>query len=252
MANEKIISMHIEKTGGTSMMRFFCDLYGPENVYFYHPRVGFKRQDQDSAYLRRTVIGDVIKDIVRRCPRIYRTIRASLHRRESKSSEYKVPQNFSVIHGHFSYGDICVPGAMYVTVLREPLQRNRSHFDDVSKWNGVVYTPSSKLSYSQFAFHESLVNFHAKRIGVHGLKPFSYVGMTERLEEYCRLFDPYGRVRLQKLNKSLTPSVSEPQHDFLSRFMNTHALDYKLYSEASERFINYAGNDSLLANMAKL
>jgi hypothetical protein len=232
MANERIVSIHIEKTGGTSMMRFFCDLYGPHNVFFYHPRVGFRRQDEDSAHTRRTIIGDIVKDIVRRYPRVYRAIRTFLHSRESKSSSFNVPQHFSVIHGHFAYGAIEIPGARYATVLREPQERCRSHFDDIHKWNQVVHRAAAQLSYPQFAFHESFVNFQAKRVGGLELSAFTYIGTTNNLNEYCRLFDSHGKVKLHKLNKTQTPSSIVSDADFTARFVKAHALDYQLYSTA--------------------
>jgi len=234
LRNDRIVSIHIEKTAGTSLLDFFCKVYGPQNVFFYHPKIGFLRQDKDPARLRRSYLGDWLKSILLQCPSLYKLMRGTIHKRERQTIDFTIPSTFSVIHGHFSPDDFSVNAASYVTVFRDPLQRTRSHFDDMKKWRGVVSNSCADLSFEEFALHESMVNFQTKRIRGKDLCSFCHFGITEDFDRYCRNFDRSGCIGLRRFNQSKKPNKISVSPSFLRRFEIAHREDIQLYQRAKQ------------------
>ena len=126
--SERYVSLHVEKTAGISMRRFFDQRYGPENVYHYIPGEGFIRSDNDPTVARLNPQVDRIKRVLVQAPGVYRVLRKLLHATEKKEVLRDLPVDFCVIHGHFTYEQMrAVPGS-FVTVMREPIERTASHY----------------------------------------------------------------------------------------------------------------------------
>ena len=60
-SESRFLSLHIEKTGGVSLRKFFIDLYGPREVYFFNPNTGFTSAESFPGLARMTPWGERIR-----------------------------------------------------------------------------------------------------------------------------------------------------------------------------------------------
>lgn len=242
MTKERYLSVHIEKTGGLSLRRFFVDLYGPQEVFFYDTSNGFIRADQLPAMKRLTPRVDRVKMLLLVNPvsrLLYPYIRKVIKALENPTVETQIPEEFSIIHGHFSPGDIAVDNAKLVTVFREPLNRTLSHFrfwlDSHAKGISLPSWFDPEMHFEDFALSSHMSNLQARYVGEDGLEQFEHVGVTRQLNEYCQFFDPTQSTPLPWLNRSrktFTPDLNEA---FIKQFRSNNVLDYAFYSQALER-----------------
>ncbi len=194
MTNERFVSSHIEKTGGISMKRFFVDLYGPEQVFSYHPkRDRFVRADQDPVMGRLTPESYKIKSLLLSNSLgrwVYPYMRKLIKAVERPVFQMGIPEEFSVIHGHFSPSDVDISDARLVTVFREPLERTVSHYrfwkDCLVRGEPTPEWFNAGMSFEDFALSSHMSNFQSRRIGEGGLEQFEHVGATEKLSDFCR------------------------------------------------------------------
>lgn len=240
---ERLLSVHIPKTGGISLLKFWMDLYGCENVYQHHTRRGFIRSDQLPGAGRLNPKAEKIKKVLFTNPygqKIYPTLRTILHALEKKPYNPNPPEDFAIIHGHFQPDELVLPNTKFVTVMREPLDRAMSNYvfwiSMYKKGDKMPAWFSDKTSFREFVGNSEQINFQATYLNGRGLDSFAHVGVTEDLEGYSRIFDPEGKVILQKLNKAViaTPFI-EP--DLVEEFKEANKIDYALYQNAKLRSI---------------
>ncbi len=237
----RFVSPHIEKTGGISLMKFFIDLYGPEMVYQYMPETGFIRADKNPTVARLNPKSERIKSLLLANPlsrKMYPFLRRLIHNAEHPISVCEVPDNFAIIHGHFSPAEAPVKDAKLITVFREPLVRTLSHYnywvEAEQKGAQTAEWFSPHMSFAEFALNEHMVNFQSKRIGPAGIGQFEHIGITEDLSAYCKIFDPEGCVPLPWLNKTHTMRQEGNNFDpnFISEYNDHHSDDIELYQSA--------------------
>ena len=237
--NERLLSVHIPKTGGISLQKFWMDLYGPEHVYIYNGE-GFVRSDLLPGAKRLNPKAERIKIFLYRNPigqKLYPVLRKALHRMERTVADPDPPKDFSVIHGHFMPHQVEVSNPKLVTVLRNPLARTISHYRFLlSSAKKGDKTPEwlDSASFADFIRREEFINFQAKYLGLKGPSGLWQIGITEELEAYCRIFDPKGSISLPKLNIGVArfPNIEQV---LVEEFKEENKTDYKLYKEAQNR-----------------
>lgn len=247
-AERPFASIHIPKTGGVSLRKFWCDLYGPENIVLYsHDTKQFHRPIQDGIFQRTNPAVYILRDVlaVSRFSSLYRLLVAVDRKRRDRTGFDELPSDFAVVHGHFSPNFIrdAFPTIQLLTVVREPLERTLSGYFYLRKVESLRdhrlppwYTRG--MTFEEFAFLEPMVNYQTKFLAGFPLSEFSTVGTTDALECFCRTFDRDGQVSVSKLNSSSRSPLSLPD-EFVSRFKEAYTQDYQLYQEAQcMRFLN--------------
>lgn len=245
MGNERIVSTHVVKTAGTSVLAFYRDTFGAENVYSY------KHQPDGSAHF--ICLGDSIKEQhlntafaetikhyllkTRAGQLIYHLIRNGANNVLPAVLTHDLPpEEFSVIHGHFRADQFDIPDAKHVVVLRRPDRRVFSHFNF---YNGLAatggrlptdFTPG--MSFEEFIQLDAQINLQAQYLGSRPLKDFDHIGITEQLDQFCRYFEPAGKANIPHLNRSVNFAPPEIAGSTWELFRELNELDYRLYSEA--------------------
>lgn len=246
MPERVLINPHIEKTAGRSTRRALIGSYGAESVLLY--RSASDGLIRASDRIRRAEeTPDVIAKKVVRNPALYpfmwaaRLTVAKLERHREHPAD-ELPQNFSAISGHFS-GDRFVDSvppeeADYVSVVREPLDRMRSHYQHWRDTGGkasfrlkLPYKPN--MGFEEFAFLEELRNYQTTSLGVDPSR-YRLIGVLEQLPAFL---EELGLVE----NPRETPHVGgaiysgDYNHDegFVVDFKDFHAADYELYQNTA-------------------
>lgn len=248
-----IASVHIPRTGGSSVRKFWLDLYGPDKVWLYSIDTGgFHSPVEDGIFSRGNPTLYFIRDILAtaRLSRLYRLINQIAYQRREAKKSIDLPPDFRVVHGHFSPDFIMnkAGGIRLVTVIRDPLERTLSGYFFLRNLEPVEdkrMPPWYKrgMSFEEFAFSKEMVNYQTKFLGDHNLSIFDLVGTTDQLECFCRFFNPRGGVGVSRLNSSNRPRICLTE-DFLSCFRDTYSLDYNLYETAQRRVLEISNAGS--------
>ncbi|OGK15717.1 hypothetical protein A2774_00535 [Candidatus Roizmanbacteria bacterium RIFCSPHIGHO2_01_FULL_39_12c] len=235
-----ITSVHIPKTGGVSLKKFWVDLFGAENVFFSYPNKGglyraseeglFRQPNPFMYQLKRRLIETNLGRFLYQS--IYKATRpniAILH-------DEIVPPECKVVHGHFTPDHFAktIKDARLVTVLREPLDRAKSHYKYLRDHVRIMAIKKEffrpNMSFEEFAELPYQTNYQYRHLHGVSLNKFDVVGTMKALDCYCKNFDPEGNVSLSKLNTTAGDvSVSE---QFKNRFQQLNSLDYQIYNEA--------------------
>lgn len=134
-------SVHVPRTGGSSLRKFWIDLYGPEKVLLYSRETErFHRAEDDGMLSRANPVLYFLRDIMVACNlnRFYRLIRdLDYQRRRVKEYSGGDYSEFRVIHGHFPpvlITDLVKGDVSFVTVIRDPLERTLSAYFFYANW----------------------------------------------------------------------------------------------------------------------
>lgn len=241
-----IASVHIPRTGGSSVRKFWLDFYGSDKVWLYSIDTGgFHRAAEDGIFSRGNPALYFVRDILvtSRLSRLYRLINQIAHQRREARKSIDLPPDFRVVHGHFSPNFIMgkAGDVRLVTVIRDPLERTLSGYFFLRNLEPVEdrrmppwYKPD--MPFEEFAFLDDMINYQTKFLKGYDLSLFDLVGTTDQLACFCRFFDPQGRVGVARLNSSNRPEMRLTE-DFLSHFRDTYSLDYNLYEAAQQRVL---------------
>lgn len=156
-----------------------------------------------------------------------------------------LPDDFRVITGHFSgakFEDVLPPeAAEYISVLRDPLKRTKSHFEHWKRSHGLaqfrIMVPfDSKMEFNEFAFLPELQNYQAQAIGM-ALSEYRLVGTLDYLSEFM---EELGLVQSEQevpnFNRGHYNRTSNYSPDFVSRFEEFHNQDYELFQAVQDRW----------------
>ena len=229
---ERILVVHIMKTAGTSLRRMLQEEYGPRRVYPGDPH---------------------LKKLPGGC---YPSAKAVLE-------NFRALPPHNVLVGHFTAAladQLPVPYRT-ATFLREPIQRSLSHLGHVSKLWGT--TPAKLLDDSEFV-STRIADFQTRALGadeacdpqevsvgddrmlgraIRRLETMDFVGLTERFEDSCRIFDQRfgtGISRFIRRENVLRPEGNELA-ELIPRLEPFVRRDRLLYETAVVRFNSSRG-----------
>lgn len=246
-AKKIIVNVHIEKTAGTSLLKFFEQTLGKERVAFYDPKTDsiIKVSDLlvspsnsyiDKSQLKSYAFWPIIKGL-------FFTVQS--HKRYRNT----VPEGVAVIHGHFTADrfDSILPGAISTIVIRDPLARMQSQYNHWKRAKGrsqwrVMIPFNPDMKFEEYALLPEMKNYQVVACAGKDLRSFTIVGLTEQLETFTEnlhsLFIseglisqiiPYMKVKNMNQNKKAYESITS---SFEKTFYNFHKDDYVLYEQA--------------------
>jgi hypothetical protein len=160
--------------------------------------------------------------------------------------------NQNIVYGHFlpikHLGKNLDRSVKLTTILRDPLERMRSHY---VFWNAGVFEhylwdkmKAQNWSFSDFAFSPEMRNFYSQ-YSIHvPVERYDYIGLYENLEVSVR--GCFAALGLGLPNNSVVPHTNASQEqpvDLISRidrdaFRQWHAEDYAFYGAAKQLFHN--------------
>jgi hypothetical protein len=247
-----LISAHIEKTAGTSLLAAFERRYGADHVVRYQSVTEeFVRLSDDK--LRRTKQSiDLLKDALNHHPKLLATIgdiRTALMRSQTETDTLKpssqkhcIPPEIEVIHGHFpaDHFDNVYADPRVIMVFRNPLNRLVSQFLHWQRTKGRVafelHIPfDPNLDFESYALLEANANLQARRLNGKPLDSLHAIGVAEKLGDFLQKLQ-FPADRQSHLNKS--PRGASVQlrtrlkRSFIGKFAEVHAEDYTLYRHA--------------------
>ena len=92
--NDRIVSIHIKKTAGTSVYVFFKQIYGDKNIYLYYPTLGgLFRADKDPIGKLRNV------PVLVKLKRVFRSTRLGKYVYEQLNNLIKPPTLIPIDEG---------------------------------------------------------------------------------------------------------------------------------------------------------
>lgn len=257
--------VHIEKTAGTSIRNAVEEAVGKENVYVYSPQAdrltrsseGLKPVtspllDKIRLGFSNPVIGPLFMLVYPKLSSRYK------ERIRNSSSELSVPDDAKVVFGHFAADrfDNILPSntdTLRAVVIREPLERMRSHYDHWKRtqanedWR--VHVNFKKLPFQDFALLPEMQNYQSQALAGNDINTFDIVGTSEYAEEFTNTFIeamvnaglalPNGAEKVNHKRYNQTPNnrkttVEGLDATFIQQFQTFHSEDYRLYARASQ------------------
>lgn len=251
MKNKRVhLSIHIERTAGTSLLAELVKEYGADRTLIYQPQTDRLLRVSDipispaskflnnlkykleGTLLLRTIYNWYDK-VVKWDKAVFKWI-----------SPEKIPEETAAIHGHFSPQRFrgLVENPMMTVVLRDPLERMISHYFHWKRTGGKagwrIETPfDPSLGFVQFARREEMHNFQSKVLAGKKLQDFDYVGVTKNLDYFL------GKIRGNNHGKApnMHSVAKKPKYaelgiteGFIKKFKKYNAKDYKNYSLATQ------------------
>ena len=243
--NKSYVSIHIPRTGGTSLREFFPRLFGPENTYFYYPNMGglFRSDNQPVHFVQFNPRMQKLRDLMlysKPGQLLYSDLYEVLNMLR-KDRKITLPDGGKIIHGHFRPSRIELHNHLLITVVRDPLERTKSHYRWINQAieeglkSPATYWFNPQMTFEDFALSERLVNFQAKWIGSN-LDQFHHVGITENIDKYVAQLTPTGNnLLLNRLNCFERTIEISTSSQFLEKFKQIYKDDYNIYNEAMSR-----------------
>lgn len=250
------VSLHIERTGGTTVDKILQRLYSPRHVFHYDPiNEVFICSKHVREFAASNALTEHLKTIALKHPAVMPIINVFFLRvLKEKARRYGVsPDNFpddcQVVHGHFCADMFKDFSSKSMTVLlRSPFERMISQYNrwlvtrGTSPWRKrIPFEPT--VTFEEYALYETHLNWQSQAVGAFTLDDFAVVGTTEHMNDFIHQvvlmvksnktknnasasFD----MRLNAADTSLDTSTYER---FRTEFQKAHAQDCDLYNQAS-------------------
>ncbi|MDE0952831.1 MAG: sulfotransferase family 2 domain-containing protein [Halioglobus sp.] len=219
-----IISLHSPKAGGISFKELLHTHFG----------TGFMPDYKDRPISKS--LGERRADV------------KQFHERfELEKANYK-KTNVQCIHGHFlpyKYSKlISDPNTIFVTWLRDPLERLASHYhfwqrDYNEETAGALRKKMMKESWSfeKFCFSEDVKNIYSQFLWSFPIEQFDFIGITEHFDSdaiyFANNFLKLDNIKIERSN--VNPSKKKSYYsdsNFIKKLREFHSKDYELYNYA--------------------
>ena len=259
MIESRLLSVHIEKTAGTSIQDLLETILGKDRVLIYNPIADTLTRACDLRVQRTNTVHDILRLRVANtalAPIInyaYRWLTTSVLKPKTVPIS-NLPNNFSAIHGNFAANrfDSQIAHSLLAVVFRDPLERMESQFIHWQRTKGIaewrVRVPyDSTLEFEHYALLPQLQNFQSQALGGKDLDAFAIVGITKNLDTFSlELIRALEQNRLARHSSSeyhvkrlnVTPQRQQGENhgaSFLKQFREFHEQDYLLYERAKKR-----------------
>lgn len=241
LEDEKIItSIHIPKTAGISLKKFWVDLYGVENTFFLYPnKGGLYRASSEGTFRQPSPAMYQIKNILLSTEigrLLYKVLYKNTKTKTATIDEKLLPVECKVVHGHFTPNHFknTITDARLVTVLRDPLERAKSHYKYLEAHSKIMAIDPQYfirgMSFEDFTMLPYQINFQSSYLNDLSLSSFDAVGTVNDLNCYCKKFDLNEKLQVAKLNTTIGEVFVSEQ--FKEKFKKMNRNDYDLYTEA--------------------
>jgi hypothetical protein len=252
------LSIHIERTGGTTLMGALETLYGAEHVLLYKAgKDKFIRMSDVPVLSPAHPLLNKIKNAFEGTPvlHFFYTIYIKFVQRSDKLLPWidldAIPEDIAALHGHFELDQVesRFENPYTTVILREPLERMVSQFLHWRKTGGrpgwrVSVPFDEKITFEQYAFRSEFANYQTRALGGKSVAEIDLVGITPYTNAFIKAL-------LGKKNKrAKIISVNQLMHkpgyrklgitqQMVERFRDVNALDYRNYELATERVGEY-------------
>ncbi len=251
------MSVHIEKTAGTSLQKLLCDLFEPSQILIYSTYTDSVLRASNSLSQKRTSqSGDMLRQFLSKnhlSPLVHQIALLMMRVNRHKFSSADLPNGWTAIHGHFKADkfDASIPNPTYITILRDPLARMISHYKYWKSSEGIinhrVRIPYSRsMGFVDFAFHPMNTNYQTQALANKPLENFSLLGTTEnyglfaiQLAYLAKKMGYSQKVEINTPHLNRSPQRSDDgqfvfNQKFLSQFQAHHTQDYENYLKVAE------------------
>lgn len=250
MVERRLLSVHIEKTGGTSVRGALVQHFGPERVLLYDRMNDAVMRASERTIQRENPRVDEIIRRLKQVPLLSQVRRLHLLFKEASEQDLRfppeqLPDDFDVLHGHLDIERFegIFKNPRLITVVRDPLERMISHYQHAGVIKGKSRIPppgfSKSMEFEEFSMLPSLQNFQTRRLGGKTLSDFYLVGTTEKLPDFLLALGLINKGDSTPfLNKGVGRSRSSVSitAGFRRLFETQHALDYETYANARDSF----------------
>lgn len=245
------LSIHIERTGGTSLLGELEAFYGPERILIYSASKDKLMRMSDIPVSPANESLSKIKAFIERTKFlsfIYQLYMTVLRKSDDVFTWYdpeNIPNDVDAIQGHFSPDRFSqlLPTAFTSVVLRDPLERMISQFLHWQRAGGdmgfrvaIPYDP--EMTFEEYAFQEELINFQTRALGSLAIDDFDLVGITPRLDRFVAKI--IGKPHQEEFQSTQVNYMGQkPKHKelgitpaLIKKFKKVNAEDYKNYQRA--------------------
>jgi len=242
-----VVNVHIEKTAGTSLLKFFERTVGKDRIAFYDPITDSLTKVSDLPW---SPSNDLVDRLQLKSYAFWPVLKNAYYSLYSKKNQKKVSMNnIAIVHGHFTADrfDKEYPDAIRTVVIRDPLKRMHSQYDHWKRAKGrsqwrVMVPYESTLSFEEYAMLPVMRNYQMKALAGKDLTDFTLVGVTNRLSAYTNalynLLLSEGQISreiplngIEKLNQHKN-NHEVKLSSFEKDFNAFHKEDYDLFRQA--------------------
>ncbi|MBS1249538.1 MAG: hypothetical protein MAG431_01118 [Chloroflexi bacterium] len=247
------ISVHIERTGGTSLVAEFEEIYGAEKILIYSTLTkklvrlsdipvspASESLSKVKAFIERTAILSFFY-------RIYLSVVDNINGVVPWIELDEIPDDAAVIKGHFRpdlFAEL-IPSSFTSVVLREPLTRMISQYRHWKRAGGdmgfrveIPYDP--EMTFEEYAFREELANFQTRALGMMKVDEFDLVGITSNLDKFVArlkglpLQENFEATQVNYIGHEADYEELGITPQIIEKFKEFNAEDYENYQKAVE------------------
>lgn len=251
-------NLHIEKCGGTSVLKVLEQNYGPTHVLVYDGITGtFSRSSDRGISSTNTLLHSIKRSFGESplLPLIYQFyLKICKAREKGEKPRYEIadlPSDTRAITGHFTM-DILNEGPEKLTdftslVLRDPLERMISQYRHWFRNGGsngwrldLPFDP--ELSFAEYAFRPEFQNHQSVAMGDWRLEDFDVVGVTNYMDCYISSISSRDQITAPVLNASPSkPNLLELgiTEEVIELFRDFNSEDYENYEQATRLVCPY-------------
>jgi len=259
MKPERIhLSIHIERTAGTTLMGALETLYGAEHVLLYKAgKDKFIRMSDVPVFSPANPLLNKVKNAFEGTPvlHFFYTIYIKFVQRSDKLLPWidlgAIPEDIAALHGHFELDQVenHFENPYTTVILREPLERMVSQFLHWRRTGGrpgwrVSVPFDESITFEEYAFRQEFANYQTQALGGKSAAEIDLVGITRHTDAFIRAI--LGKKNQKAKVVSVNQLVNKPGYhklgitqETIARFRDANALDYRNYQLATERVGEY-------------